>query len=172
VVFREARTVTVPAREPRRRWLDVDTTLTCGDQPAVWNATPYHLLAIRVPDAMGVERGGVITNSEGQRNEATRGARAKWLDFTGPLGGTCGVAIFDHPGNFRHPAPWLNFENETIGAAPTYHEPYAWQPGESRRFRYRVYFHAGDVQAGQVADEYAAYTATPQARVGAPVPLA
>jgi hypothetical protein len=172
VVFRETRTVAVPAREAVRRCLDVDTTLTCGDRPAVWNATPYHLLAIRVPDAMTVERGGVITNSEGRLNAETAGAPARWLDFSGPLNGLCGAAIFDHPENLRHPTPWLNFENETVGAAPTYKEPYAWKAGESRRFRYRVYFHAGDVRQGRTAEEYAAYAASPTARIGSPRRLA
>jgi len=172
VVFRETRAVSVPAREASRRCLDVDTTITCGDQPATWNATPYHLLAIRVPDAMVVGKGGVITNSEGQKDAATAGAPARWLDFSGPLGGMAGVAIFDHPENLRHPTPWLNFENETVGAAPTYKEPYAWNPGEARRFRYRVYFHTGDVKAGRVAEEYAAYTAAVRSRIGAPTRIA
>ncbi|MFN3650221.1 MAG: PmoA family protein [Armatimonadota bacterium] len=172
VVFTEVRTVTVPAREPARRCLDVETVITCGERPAVWNATPYHLLALRVPDAMTVASGGVITNSEGKKNSETAGARAKWLDFSGNLNGACGAAIFDHPENLRHPIPWLNFENETVGAAPTYHEPYAWQPEESRRFRYRVYFHAGDVQSGRVAEEYAAWTAAPSVRVGPPARIA
>ena len=166
-VFRETRSVTVGARPPQRRYLDVDTTITCGDEPATWNATPYHLLAIRVPDAMTVAHGGAITNSEGQRNPAD-GIPARWLDFSGPLSGLCGVALFDHPQNLRHPTPWLNFENETVGAAPTHREPYAWKPGGSLRFRYRVYLHEGDVEQGRVAEEYAAYTAAVKARIGAP----
>jgi methane monooxygenase PmoA-like len=172
IVFRETRTVVLPARDAKSRCLDIDTTLTCADQPATWNATPYHLLAIRVPDAMVVDRGGVITNSEGKTNNATAGAPARWLDFSGPLGGsTCGVTIMDHPQNLRHPVPWLNFENETVGAAPTYKEPYTWKPGEAQRFRYRVYFHTGDVKAGNVAQEYEAYITAPKARIGPPARL-
>lgn len=168
VVFREARTVTVPRRQASRRVLDVDTTITCGEQPAVWKPTPYHLFAIRVPDAMVVASGGAITNSEGQTNQATAGALAKWLDFSGPLKDTCGVAIFNHPQNPRHPTAWLNFENETVGAAPAYREAMVWEPGQSRRFRYRVYFHSGDVKGGSVAQEYEAYIAAPSSLIGAP----
>lgn len=172
VVFHEARTVTVPAREPARRCLDVDTVITCGDEPAVWNATPYHLLAIRVPEAMLIGKGGVLTNSEGGVNPKD-GVPAAWLDYSGPLGGkVAGVVLMNHPANPRHPTPWLNFQNQTIGAAPTHREPYAWAPGESLRFRYRVYFHAGDVQQGCVAEEYAAYRTEPQVRIGVPRRLA
>jgi hypothetical protein len=168
VVFRETRTVCVPARPVESRYLDVDTTITCGDQPATWHATPYHLLAIRVPDAMVVSKGGVITNSEGETNPKD-GASARWLDFSGPLGGkTCGVAIFNHPANPRHPTPWLNFENETVGAAPTHREPYTWKPGEALRFRYRVYFHLGGVRESRVPQEYDAYAARIDTRIGPP----
>jgi hypothetical protein len=168
-VFHEIRTVTVPSRTGQRRFLNVDTTLTCGDQPAVWNATPYHLLAIRVPDAMLVSQGGTITNSEAQRNPPD-GTPARWLDYSGPLGSaTAGVALFDHPQNPRHPTRWLNFQAQTIGAAPAHQEPLTWKPGESHRFRYRVYLHAGDVTQAAVAQEYAAYVAEPLARVGPPL---
>jgi hypothetical protein len=167
VVFREVRSVTIPARESRRRCLDVDTVITCGDQPATWNATPYHLLAIRVPDEMLVSRGGVLVNSEGQKNPPD-GTPARWLDYSGPLNGACGVALFDHPKNPRHPTRWLNFQSQTIGAAPAHQEPYAWKPGESLRFRYRVYLHAGDAAAGAVAREYEAFIAEPTARIGPP----
>ena len=174
VVFRETRSVTLPAGEPGGSWsrrrLDVDTTITCGDSPATWNATPYHLLAIRLPDEMLVGKGGAITNSEGILNRETAGAPARWLDYSGPLGGkVCGVALFDHPKNPRHPTPWLNFENQTIGAAPTYKEPLAWSPGQSVRFRYRVYFHTGDVTTGGVAEEYTAYASDPAVRIGQPL---
>ncbi len=171
VVFRETRTVTLPYRERGRRVLDVDTTVTCGERPAVWNATPYHLLAIRVPDAMTVARGGVLTNSEGVVTPRG-GTPAKWLDFSGNLGGRCGVTLMDHPANPRHPTPWLNFEDETVGAAPTHNEPMPWEAGQSRRFRYRVYLHAGDAAEGRVADEYQAFTAVVPARVGPPVGVA
>lgn len=168
-VFHESRTVSVSYRANRRRFLDVDTTITCGDQPAVWNATPYHLLAIRVPDAMLVGKGGVITNSEAQSNPPD-GIPARWLDYSGPLGAaTAGVALFDHPENPRHPTRWLNFQAQTIGAAPAHQEPLAWMPGESRRFRYRVYVHEGDATRSAVAQEYAAFIAEPQARIGIPV---
>jgi len=167
-MFRETRTVTVPARPAKRRCLDVDTTITCGELPALWNATPYHLLAIRVPDAMLVGKGGVITNSEGQSNPPD-GTPARWLDYSGPLGsGTAGVALFDHPQNPRHPTRWLNFQAQTLGPAPAHREPLAWKPGESLRFRYRVLLHEGDVTQAAIAQEYLAFITEPQARFGAP----
>jgi len=172
VLFRETRTVTIPARKGEQRCIDVDTTITCGDQPVTWEATPYHLLAVRVPDSMLVSKGGVITNSEGAANPKD-GSPAAWMDYSGPVGGsTVGVALMAHPRNLRYPVPFLNFQNETIGAAPTHREPYAWKPGESLRFRYRTYLHAGDVKAGGVAAEYAAWSTVPASRIGAPVRVA
>lgn len=168
IVFQETRTVTVPIRPTKQRCLDIDTTITCGEQPAVWNATPYHLIAIRVPDSMLTGKGGAITNSEGQSNPPD-GSPARWLDYSGTQGAmTGGIALFDHPQNLRHPTPWLNFQAQTVGAAPAHREALSWKPQESHRFRYRVYLHEGDVTQGQVAKEYAAYVAEAHARIAAP----
>jgi hypothetical protein len=172
VVFREVRTVTVPYRSLTSRIIDVETAITCGDQPAVWNATPYQLLAIRLPDGMLVGKGGVLTNSEDGVSPKD-GTPAKWLDYSGPVGAqTAGVAILDHPSNPRHPTPFLNFQNQTIGAAPTHREPYSWKPGETLLFRYRVLFHSGNVHQGRVAEEFAAFAVPPRARVETPTLIA
>ena len=123
-------------------------------------------------DAMLVGKGGVMTNSEGQTNPKD-GTPARWLDYSGAIEGrAAGVALMDHPANPRHPAPWLNFQNQTFGPAPTHREPYAWEPGESLRFRYRAFFHAGDVRQGKVVEEYAAFTTAPRVRIEPPVRLA
>lgn len=169
VLFREVRTVTVPMREASGRTIDIDTTITCGDTAVVWEATPYHLLAVRPPDEMLAAHGGTITNSEGMKNPAD-GVPAQWIDYSGPHGGgTAGVALFNHPSNLRHPTPCLNFANQTIGLSATHREPYAWKPGESLRFRFRALFHAGDAAQAQVQREYEAYAQPPKAQIGPPV---
>ncbi len=110
---------------------------------------------------MLVGKGGVITTSEGEANPKD-GAPVRWIDYSGPSGASpdgepCtphGAALFDHPQNPRHPTPCLNFQNQTLGLAPTHREPLSWQPGQSRRFRFRAYFHMGEVKAGKVAEEF------------------
>ncbi len=181
-LLRETRHVVVPNRPPDRRALDFTLTLEpAGTEPLTLEATPYHLLAVRVADSMvplgqkreytqrygrlvdfaPVERGGQIVNSEGQTNQGTLGSQARWIDFSGPLGPpdypTCGIAILNHPRNSLRLTPFTNWNNMTVAAAPTYHEPHTLQPAQSLQLRYRLFLHAGDVVKGRVAEEYAAY---------------
>ena len=80
---------------------------------------------------------------------------------------TVGVAIFDHPSNFRHPTWWhvrdyglfaanpfgiSDFEKKPKGAGD--HEIPA---GGRLTFRYRLYFHDGDEKQGGVAQAWQDY---------------
>jgi hypothetical protein len=50
---------------------------------------------------------GVLTNSEGARNAAVWGKRARWIDAAGIVDGhPVGIAMFDHPDNHAHPTWW------------------------------------------------------------------
>lgn len=167
ILFEEVRTVILVKGQEELR-IDLTTSLTCGGRPVTWKPTPYHLLALRVPDALTVAAGGRIINSEGKLNAATAGASARWMDISGRLSRPCGVTIFDHPANPNHPTAWLNFENETLGAAPAYHEPMDWAPGQERSFRYRVVFHSGS-SPEQAEMGWRMFARPPVAWVGPPV---
>jgi len=142
--------------------------LTAPDQAVTLEKTPYHLIAVRVLDAMLPKNGGVILNSEGKKKPAD-GQPAKWIDISGKLDGNWqGVALFNHPKNLRHPTPCLQFAEQTIGLAPTHQEAHTIEAGKSIPFRYRVLVHAGDAEAGKVAKEYEAYEKSAQVRIGGP----
>jgi hypothetical protein len=165
-LLEETRTVTVLKRPAASRVLDIDIALKCGETPVTFNRTPYHLLAVRVLDAMLPKNGGAITNSEGKKNPGD-GALAAWIDISGKLDGEeQGVALFNHPKNDRHPTPCLQFSGQTIGLSPTHKEPLTIEAGKEVRFRYRVLVHAGNVEEGKVAAEYEAYGKTGMAKIG------
>ena len=49
----------------------------------------------------------VLVNSEGQRDGAVWGRRARWIDTLGTVDGQAvGLAMFDHPANHAHPTWW------------------------------------------------------------------
>jgi hypothetical protein len=159
LLVEETRTITVPRRPPERRVIDFDLVLRAKDRPVTLNATPYHLLAVRALDSMVPAFGkeAVITNSQGQKNPAD-GAAAHWIDVTGPAEGkTVGITLMNHPANFRHPTPCLNFANQTIGLSPTHQESHTLAPDKPLRLRFRVLVHAGTAAQADVAREYAAY---------------
>jgi len=162
------------------RILDFDIRLTASEGEVHFGDTKEAgILSVRVAAALEVPNGGTITNSFGGTNEPeTWGKRAHWCDYSGEIGGRAmGIAIFDHPRNFRHPTYWhvrdyglmtancwgiSMFEND-----PSRSGAYTFAPGETLRFRYRVYVHGGDVQAADVRGKYLDYCAPPGAKVGA-----
>ncbi len=171
-VLRETRSVRVPKAPPERRIIDITVRLLATLGPVRFEKTMYNLLACRVINAMCrreekatyTERygnlvdfrpllvGGKIVNSQGRENDAVRGERAKWCDFSGPLDNSAvgGVAILDHPLNERHPTPWNNWNNMTITASFTFHDHFELALGKELRLKYRVLIHKGDAKQADV----------------------
>jgi hypothetical protein len=79
-----------------------------------------------------------------------------------PLGdGTWGgVALLDHSSNPRHPTPWHNWNNMTITASFTFHEPFTLKPGAELTLRYRVLVHAGDADKAGVEEAWKEFART------------
>jgi hypothetical protein len=111
---------------------------------------------------------GHIVTSEGVRDNDTWGKRAAWVDYYGPVQGQIvGVAMFDHPDNPRHPT-WWHVRNYGLFAAnpfgvhyfegkPAGTGDYKIPSGESRTWKYRIYFHRGNEQQAKVAEAYQAW---------------
>lgn len=171
VVATEDRTMKFQAR-PGARIIDFEVTLIASHGALKLGDTKEGTMAIRLAETMrlkGKVGKGHIVNSAGVRDAETWGKRAEWCDYYGPVDGrTVGVAIFDHPSNFRHPTWWhvrdyglfaanpfgiSEFEKKPKGAGD--HEIPA---GGRLTFRYRLYFHNGDEQQGGVAQAWREYS--------------
>jgi hypothetical protein len=112
---------------------------------------------------------GHIVTAHGIRDGAAWGSRADWCDYYAPhKGKVYGVAIFDHPGNLRHPTWWMARDYGLFAANPfgrhdfenlaDVHAGDATVPaGQSLLLRYRFLFHFGDEKAARLAERYAAY---------------
>jgi hypothetical protein len=134
--------------------------------------TKEGFFAIRLRDEL-IEKGGtgVIVNAEGRsRMKEVWGSRSPWVDYAGTLEGEkVGVAIFDHPGNPKHPTYWHARDYGLFAANPFGEHDFlndktrdgglAAAKGESLRFRYRVLIHAGDAASAGIAAKYADYAA-------------
>lgn len=85
---------------------------------------------------------------------------SKWCDLSGKFDGGSdlagGVAIFDHPENVRHPAPWYGATGagHYFNAAFLFNEPMTLKQGEQLHLRYRVLVHDGIPDAGQLNAAY------------------
>lgn len=111
----------------------------------------------------------VMTNAEGAHGEnGVWGKRSNWVDYSGETGGKqLGVAIFDNPGNPRHPTYWHAreyglfaaniFGVKSFSKDKTQDGSLQLKPGETLHFRYRVVIHPGDAQSAKIAEQYASY---------------
>ena len=103
-------------REAEDNIVDFDIVLVAEVAPVRFGDTKEGTFAVRMATeleeqhlrAKGIPRTGRIANAEGRTTEANAwGQRSAWVDYSGSISGKpMGVAIFDHPGNPKHPSYW------------------------------------------------------------------
>lgn len=158
------------------RVVDFEVTVFASPGALTFGDTKEGTMALRLNESMRLVRdkrpgAGHIVNSEGVKDGETWGKRAQWVDYYGPVDGqTVGVAMFDHPQNPRYPTHWHVRDYGLFAANPFGLHDFEKQPpgagdlkvaaGERVTFRYRFYFHPGDVQQAQVAERYQDYLKT------------
>ncbi len=172
VVATDTRTITIHHGPDTERRLDFDISIHASHGPLVLGDTKEGSMAIRLAPTMrlrGEVGRGRILNSEGVADGEAWGKRARWVDYYGPVRGrTVGVAIFDHPGNPRHPT-WWHVRDYGLFAAnpfgihdferrPRGEGDYAVAPKRSATWRYRFYMHLGPPVAADIEKEYKAYS--------------
>ena len=179
VVCTDIRTVRIFNCPDSERLFDFDITLQAPPgQPVVFGDTKEGTMAVRVAETMRLRQKngpgqGHIVLSTGARDQRTWGQRADWCDYFGPVQSgsaareTLGIAIFDHPGNPRHPTTWHVRDYGLFAANPFGLHDFQKKPkgagdltiaaGQSVTFRYRFYIHRGDEKQAHVADRYQQY---------------
>ena len=173
-VLTERRTLTVYNSASDASILDLDVALTASDGPVVFGDTKEAgLVSIRVATSMDGARGGLIeTGAGGKREAATWGREAPWCHYSGPVAGaTLGIGVLDHPSNPRYPTNWHVRDYGLMTANPFgLHDffPGAGKDGSLRldagattTFRYRVYIHLGDAEAGAMDERHADFALPP-----------
>ncbi|HRJ18743.1 MAG TPA: PmoA family protein, partial [Bryobacteraceae bacterium] len=128
--------------------------------------------AIRLRDELMERKGGTLVNAEGGKGmREVWGKPSPWNDYYGPLEGeTVGVAILDHPGNYRHPTHWHSRDYGLFAANPFGEHDYyrdktrdaglSLDTGKSARWRYRVVIHSGTTEEAGIAKMFADYAKT------------
>ncbi len=116
----------------------------------------YSGLTLRLPRSM---TGGEVFNSEGSTGDAVMGQRARWVCYTGGLDGSCkvcSVAIFDHPGNPRHPVHFFvrSVPYGVLNPALCWDEVYVLEANQGLHLTYGVWVHVGKAEAAQVQGVY------------------
>jgi len=121
-------------------------------------AFDYGGLFLRMPWEEGIEAAAV--NAARQRDQASEGERAMWLDVGMKVDGRddmAHVAIFDHPDNEGFPHPW-RVDGE-FGVGPVRARLGAWRipSGETEVIQHRLLVYTGtlsDVQLRELWEDY------------------
>ncbi|MCD6351040.1 MAG: PmoA family protein [Armatimonadetes bacterium] len=134
-------------------------------------------LSVRVAESMEERKGGLIVNAYGAKTEAECwGKRAPWVDYSGLVADELvGLAIFDHPTNFRHPTYWhvrsygLFTANEwgihDFTGDWAQRGDWVIPQGWHLSFRFRVYIHRGDAETAQVGAKYLDFAYPPKVSI-------
>ncbi|MBL69006.1 MAG: hypothetical protein CMO74_11250 [Verrucomicrobiales bacterium] len=172
-VATDSRTITFHARKADRM-LDYSITIHASEGDLELQDDKDAGMSIRVPDTMCVSPHGTskvkakghMLNSEGVKDAACWGKRAKWVNYHGTVEGkTLGVTIFDHPDNPRHPSNW-HARSYGLCAANVFGKRHferlpdksagnmKLKRGERVTFNYRFVWHAGPPDAKQIEEQW------------------
>lgn len=158
------------------RWIDFSIKLKATEGDVTLGETKEGTFGLRVsgPLTVDAKQGAEIVNSRGQHNADAWGMFADWVDDFGPVDReTVGIAMFNHPGNFRNPTRWHARTYGLLAANPFGDSEFpadSFAPkqaaltiakGQVLPLRYRVLFHRGDPEAAGIAEAYKAFAATP-----------
>jgi hypothetical protein len=148
-----------------QRWTLTDR----GDSYALdleWTAQAAVDVAVARHDYGGVflrmpwRKEGEALNSEGQKNAAAEGKRARWVDVGMPVEGRADwgrIAILDHAANPEHPVPWRVDGQLGVGPARSRAGDWSIKKGETARFRYRFLVYTGPAAPDRVESEWQSF---------------
>ena len=184
--FSETRTYTFFAGNKDQRVIDLTSTFAFPDQDVMFADTKeggiVSLRLVSTMDEIGIKKpekltGQMVNAKGGVGAGQCWGKPAEWCDYVGPvvdekLGKTTlGVAVLDHPSNFRHPTTWHIRDYGLYTANPFGTKDFTgdkskngsqiWKKGESASFSYRVIIHQGDTKAAGIAEQFKLFAATP-----------
>lgn len=166
----ERRTILIGSEEDHR-WIDLTFHMTALADEVTFEDTKEGTFALRLRPELRL-RGKVATgkaqNAEGVTGKDVWGKRAAWVHYSGTIAEKAvGVAMFEHPDNFRHPTWWHardyglvaanpfgihDFERKEAGAGN-----HVLKKGEVLELKYRVWLHTGERTVEQIKQQFEAY---------------
>jgi len=128
--------------------------------------TGAHYVGLGLRFVQSMDKVGTFLNPTGKPGEKVRGTeklvRAPWCAYTAPANGKpVTVALFDHPGNPRHPAHIFTMTAHFAYLAATqnlHREPMTVAKGTPVELVYGIALWDGAVDAAQIAQAYKQWT--------------
>jgi hypothetical protein len=157
--------------ESKVRMFDIVSTQTlAGTKPLVLPEYRYGGLGVRGHiqwNGKGDET--IFLTSEGRTRQDGNGTPARWTHMGGLVDGRpAGIAILDHPANFRSPQPTrLNPDNPFFNYAPSVAGDWAIEPGKPYVSRYRFLTYEGEPDRALIERLWNDYAHPPTVTVAA-----
>lgn len=147
--------------------IDWSAVFTAGSEPVKLDRTPppqaggpahggYAGLSVRLP--AGIQGWSYRTSEGGKTVAEGHGKPARWVDLSNVR---CGIAIFDHPDNPRHPQAWyLSDQPKLMYFSPAliFAEPMELKPGQSFALRYQVLVHSQTATVESLQSQWEAFS--------------
>jgi hypothetical protein len=173
-ILRERRTLRFFAEPDGTRGIDLHSVFAAMDAPVTFGVTKEAgLCSVRV--ARAISANPTILNSAGGRGEPQCwGKPAAWCSQGGVIEGKPYlIAVFDHPGNPRHPTTWHVRRYGLLAANPFLDKaagPLVIEKDAPASFRYRILVHAGDETSAKLQERYKQFAAAGNGDVLPPAP--
>lgn len=174
----DSRKLTITALPNGEKYLDFDITLKATEGEVMLGDTKEGTMAIRLCPSLclkGEGAQGQAFNNGNVQGKDVWGKKAGWVCYYGPdpKGNPVGVAIFEHPKNFRAPTWWHARDYGLFAANPFGQHDFEALPkgqeegkgnfkiakGESLALRYRFYFAQGQPQPQSLNEKFKTYSA-------------
>jgi len=179
LVLKEIRTIEVcNLAEPKAALLTWQSQFDAPDakESVTLSGSHYQGLGMRFVRSMDLE--GEFRNADGKAGVVFRGeerlVRSRWCAYTAKADGKdVTVAMFDHPGNQRHPATWfmMNTPFAYLSATLALHEqPLKVESDNPLVLRYAVALWDGRIEDAKIEELYKRWAALPRRTEGAPKP--
>ena len=169
-VLEERQTIRVPAQDFENSYsVDLSWQLSASHGDIVIGASDYGGLAARLVGARTTKR---HLNSDGHTGDNCAEQPARWVSVAQPVDGVgiwsrerrdsyayAGLAIFDHPDNFRFPNRWRVDHDGLINPAPALAGGFSITNGSALSLQYRLFVFTGAGDPAQIEDAYSTWSA-------------
>jgi len=167
-MLREIRTVGFIAYPDGARQVNFRLSFTAVSKDVTFfNRRDHGILSVRPSPQIASNPVFTADDRVGECNHHTA-----WCDESGKINGSVyGIAIFDDPGNPRHPPPWHAGRDQRLATdiflpRPDFRKDdpdralgdFTIHAGQTIDFRYGMLFHAGDAEVGKIRERYEKFT--------------
>jgi hypothetical protein len=157
LALRETRTTEVSI-ERDMYVLDISSRLSAADWDFTIGPTRHAFFNIRVAEAIAETSGGTVNDDRGRTGPAITGEGARWVDYSGPVGGgrTAGVTVMPDPADVAENT-WFVTDWGVVTVGPVRNKAREVKRGEATTLRYRVLVHDGAQNGPKLDAHYDAY---------------